>query len=935
MKRITAVTIVTLILSLLIVGVASAQDYDCTVVVGADGRLTLDCTPKPTPIPTATSTPTETPTATPTATVEPTATAIPPTATATATQAPPTLPPTLPVARGVVNVALLDTPSGPSNDANLSSGIWAGEMSPDGMYGQLRMMGHTNGLWLNLQRMTPAPGGSTVVITVRGVTYRIVYAEVGGWSYAERCANGLCRGWTAARVIPWASLGGKPQLGDEWPMSFTVCRERWASATDCAANGYTWAGVLRWGLPNYSGASVAGMQYIDVPITDAAMVGGGVNCGYNHDADYFATWGDSTTPIVGKQINAAQNQGDTADWPCYTRSLYRWAAPSLPPGAAVVSATLTLNQWGNAGYGPQNNQTTTVELWDVDGQWDAATVTWDNAPRPVENITRAPMAAISWQCPNNFCADAVPVTFDVTELVKRGANDAMAYTQAWDYHSGRYVWQPDSMRIWFILEGAPQATWTPQPSPTVQPTPTIAPTSTPLAPTASPTPSPTQIPTVQPTQGRAYYVSPTGSDANSGATMAAPFATFARAWKALYPGDTLFVMDGTYTEQLRPNVRNGQPGKPITVKALNDGKAIIDGQYKWPPVYLGDTWPGPIGNWYVVEGLVARNGTESVYYLRGSNNVLRRVSGYNAHTDMNSFVLTIAWSSDNLVEDAVFAGTGRYMINVFGAERNTIRRTFTMWDSWHGGAFCGNQWPSGNNIGIYNASHNTLENVIAYGRALNGIFVQANDIKAAAIDNQVLGSMAVLTGRDYDGSRWLYNTGMVQHTSRPTPTVCSVDQYRLWSWGGARIGVQLNGQGLVQDNLYRDIIAADNMGIGVSLDRLWTPGYMPWTNNVFDRVTAWDNGEDLADWELPPRNPLGPNASNNSDGGAAITNSKIAGLTGPEYNGAGADMRWRYVDRVQTSTPVMPWPMQGRIMDELGVNVEAIWTQYTQEALQQ
>lgn len=50
------------------------------------------------------------------------------------------------------------------------------------------------------------------------------------------------------------------------------------------------------------------------------------------------------------------------------------------------------------------------------------------------------------------------------------------------------------------------------------------------------------------------------------------------------PGDTLYLLDGIYTSQnstktaiIRPNQRDGLAGSPITIKALNDGKAIIDG----------------------------------------------------------------------------------------------------------------------------------------------------------------------------------------------------------------------------------------------------------------------------------------------------------------------------------------------------------------------
>jgi hypothetical protein len=80
-------------------------------------------------------------------------------------------------------------------------------------------------------------------------------------------------------------------------------------------------------------------------------------------------------------------------------------------------------------------------------------------------------------------------------------------------------------------------------------------------------------------------------------------------------------------------------------------------------------------------------------------------------------------------------------------------------------------WPNGYNIGVYNASNTTVEHAIAYGRAPSaGIMVQANHEAKTADNNQVLGSMALLSGRDYDGSVWTYGTGQQQPTSRPATT---------------------------------------------------------------------------------------------------------------------------------------------------------------------
>jgi len=44
-----------------------------------------------------------------------------------------------------------------------------------------------------------------------------------------------------------------------------------------------------------------------------------------------------------------------------------------------------------------------------------------------------------------------------------------------------------------------------------------------------------------------YYVSPSGADTNAGTSTAAPFKTIQKAANIVNPGDTVYVMNGTYT----------------------------------------------------------------------------------------------------------------------------------------------------------------------------------------------------------------------------------------------------------------------------------------------------------------------------------------------------------------------------------------------------
>lgn len=88
--------------------------------------------------------------------------------------------------------------------------------------------------------------------------------------------------------------------------------------------------------------------------------------------------------------------------------------------------------------------------------------------------------------------------------------------------------------------------------------------------------------------GNTYYISPSGNDKNRG-TLEAPFKTFCNALKKLEAGDTLIVMDGTYSASIEDEVdddddnaieikKSGTASNFITIKAQNNRKAILSGE---------------------------------------------------------------------------------------------------------------------------------------------------------------------------------------------------------------------------------------------------------------------------------------------------------------------------------------------------------------------
>lgn len=391
-----------------------------------------------------------------------------------------------------------------------------------------------------------------------------------------------------------------------------------------------------------------------------------------------------------------------------------------------------------------------------------------------------------------------------------------------------------------------------------------------------------------------YYIGPDGNDAHAGTSAAAAWENFGTAWDLLQPGDTLILLDGIYTEPLEPNGRNGTAEDPITIRAQHDGGVIIDGQGTHIPVHL-------YRDYYVIEGIVARNGNHTVYFISGSHNTLRRVSGYDADPNVNSDVFAIYDSHDNLLEDCIAAGTGRKMIMIYRGGNNTVRRCFADWQRWDGRDWC-DDWPWGDNIQIYNSDYNIIENSIGYGAVpVWSIAVQANAPDVTAVGNQVLGSISIYAGMNHDGTvkQW------PEH--RPQPTQCT--QLRDFGWPSQRAGFALYGDGLIRDNLFRDIFAWGSAGLG--LTAILNGEH---ANNRVEHLTLLNNGLDNPAWWGEIGAEVRVEEEHLWDQRSDLW------IEGVDESGGGARLDTRYVNGVLTAIPLWPWPMEGRVQAELGLS---------------
>ena len=112
----------------------------------------------------------------------------------------------------------------------------------------------------------------------------------------------------------------------------------------------------------------------------------------------------------------------------------------------MISATLTLHQFGNAGQGwDPPPQPSLIQVLTVAEDWDEATLNWNNAPLAAENVSCA------WAYP----LDPVPPRPGVRRQwdVSRAVADAYAagaplrlalYDSDWAYNSGKYFVTSDA-----------------------------------------------------------------------------------------------------------------------------------------------------------------------------------------------------------------------------------------------------------------------------------------------------------------------------------------------------------------------------------------------------------------------------------------------------------------------------------------------------------
>lgn len=264
------------------------------------------------------------------------------------------------------------------------------------------------------------------------------------------------QGWVQTFHIPFSSLGlsGPPASGTVWGLALNLYDrddaagnpipvKRWPESMD-SNRPSTW-GQLSFGLPPAyvppppkSPSTTSIKNGVNGAIVPDGMVGGSMVCGQG--LDLWTQWGQAN--YAGQQQVNIQNQDDVADWPCFAKYYITFPLDSLPSSKVILSSTVTLFQFGNAGMGwTPGPFPSLIQVFSVSDNWNEGTLNWNDAPLALEYISSASVDPLATTAP----WPGIPRTWDVSAAVAKAYAAGLPlrlvfYSADKPMHSGKYFY---------------------------------------------------------------------------------------------------------------------------------------------------------------------------------------------------------------------------------------------------------------------------------------------------------------------------------------------------------------------------------------------------------------------------------------------------------------------------------------------------------------
>jgi hypothetical protein len=339
-----------------------------------------------------------------------------------------------------------------------------------------------------------------------------------------------------------------------------------------------------------------------------------------------------------------------------------------------------------------------------------------------------------------------------------------------------------------------------------------------------------------------------------------------------------------------PQNLHGTSNAPITIRALNDGKATIDGQSINYPVRLRNN------DYLILEGFNAHHSKDSVVELsRSSHNIVRRFAAWDA-ADGNTNVIGIHGGTHNLLEDVAGWGIARKIFSTSqGGNYTTIRRA---WGRWEGSHVVG---PKQTYSLAYNSYNITCENCIGTwsGERMKETY----------------------TLLDYKGKPWGKNragTYTNYEIEQPfhifTMSNLSGDKNARSKLLGSIAYVRSNDHFASPRAIFVDKVD--------SVEIADTVVYIEPGTNTSKKRFSLNNLQSGAGVNLTARNLTGVGGKDSTFGSdwkkSSISEGPSLGSVANVFtSSSGANICYRYKDGVRTTEPLWPWPMNQRIMEAM------------------